>query len=105
MQSVFLGIGIDDMFVLAQCWSNISADPDSADLSLPEKLKATLKHAGVSITVTTVTDVFAFGLGALSVRRLFILYYLVYSLFRKCLGCKLFVCVQHCHWELFTFCR
>ena len=43
-------------------------DPLNADLSLPEKMGVTLKHAGVSITITTITDVFAFGIGAVSVR-------------------------------------
>ena len=62
------GIGIDDMFVIAQCWTNMRNDPLNADLSLPEKMGVTLKHAGVSITITTITEVFAFGIGATSVR-------------------------------------
>jgi len=65
---ICLGIGIDDMFVIAQCWSNMNNDPANALLSLPQKMGLTLKHAGVSITITTVTDVFAFGIGAASVR-------------------------------------
>merc|ERR1719483_85716 len=63
---ICLGIGIDDMFVIAQCWSNMNNDPANALLSLPQKMGLTLKHAGVSITITTVTDVFAFGIGAAS---------------------------------------
>ena len=37
--------------------------------SLPshERVAVALKHAGVAITITTVTDVFAFGIGAFSV--------------------------------------
>jgi len=60
-----LGIGIDDMFVIVQCLRNqkpISGQqPPVADL-----LGAALKHAGVSITVTSVTDVLAFGVGAVT---------------------------------------
>ena len=56
------------MFVIAQCWTNMRNDPLNADLSLPEKMGVTLKHAGVSITITTITDVFVFGIGATSVR-------------------------------------
>ena len=63
----YLGIGIDDMFVISQCWSNMKKDPCNTKLSLPDQMGVTLKHAGVSITITTVTDVFAFGVGAFSV--------------------------------------
>lgn len=57
------------MFVIVQCWSNINKDPSSAMKSTPEKIGLTLKHAGVSVTVTSVTDVFAFGVGAVTVRN------------------------------------
>jgi len=63
---ICLGIGIDDMFVIVQCWSNINKDPSSTMKSTPEKIGLTLKHAGVSVTVTSVTDVFAFGVGAVT---------------------------------------
>jgi len=61
-----LGIGIDDMFVIMQCWNNLKRDPATFGLSIPDKMGLTLKHAGVSVTVTSVTDVFAFGVGAVS---------------------------------------
>ena len=59
-----LGIGIDDMFVMAQCWANMKKKKLDEGLTHAEKLGTTLEHAGVAITVTTVTDVFAFGVGA-----------------------------------------
>jgi len=62
-----LGIGIDDMFVISQCWSNIQSDPLHKDIELSERIGKALKHAGVSITVTSLTDVFAFGVGAVTV--------------------------------------
>merc|ERR1719232_1746835 len=61
-----LGIGIDDMFVISQCWTNMAKDPLNAGLSLPDKMGIALKHAGVSVTVTSLTDVFAFGVGAVT---------------------------------------
>ena len=70
-----LGIGIDDMFVISQCWSNMKKDPSNTKLSLPDQMGVALKHAGVSITITTVTDVFAFGVGAFSVSFFFVMIY------------------------------
>lgn len=56
---LLLGLGIDDMFVIMQCWNNL--EPEDMKRTLPEKLGLSLKHAGVSITVTSLTDFFAFG--------------------------------------------
>ena len=55
------------MFVIVQCWSNVNKDSGSPMMSTAEKIGLTLKHAGVSVTVTSVTDVFAFGVGAVTV--------------------------------------
>ena len=54
------------MFVIVGAWQNLS----SAERSLPiqQRMALTLKHAGVSITVTSVTDIVAFGIGASTVR-------------------------------------
>ena len=59
-----LGIGIDDMFVITQCWNNLKASKPS--LSRERRLGLTLAHAGLSITVTSVTDIAAFGVGAVT---------------------------------------
>jgi len=59
-----LGIGIDDMFVIVQCWTNLRVE---ASTSITEKMGLALQHAGVSITVTSLTDIFAFGVGAISI--------------------------------------
>merc|ERR1719341_1896583 len=61
---IAIGIGIDDMFVIMECWYNMVFEPNTATLSLTEKIGRTLQHAGVSITVTSVTDVLAFALGS-----------------------------------------
>ncbi|TRY67572.1 hypothetical protein TCAL_07820 [Tigriopus californicus] len=60
-----LGIGIDDMFVIVQCWYNLS--PEEQKRGLKEKIGLTMQHAGVAITVTSLTDVFAFGVGAVTI--------------------------------------
>ena len=64
----YSGIGIDDMFVIVQCWTNMKRDPTTLGLSIADKMAIALKHAGVSVTVTSLTDVFAFGFGAVTVR-------------------------------------
>ena len=47
-----------------QCFDNLS-DEDRAK-PLPERFGLTMKHAGVAITITSVTDLLAFGIGASS---------------------------------------
>lgn len=63
---LLLGIGIDDMFVIVQCWRNLNQDSEAARLPLPERIGKAMRHAGVSVTVTSLTDVFAFGVGAVT---------------------------------------
>ena len=58
-----LGIGIDDMFVIMQCLNNVKRSRGAAATSVPDLMAETMAHAGVSITVTSVTDVVAFGVG------------------------------------------
>jgi Niemann-Pick C1 protein len=62
------GIGIDDMFVIMQCWNNLPQHEKTGH-SLQEKMAMTMQHAGVAISVTSLTDVFAFGVGAVTVRN------------------------------------
>lgn len=63
------GIGIDDMFVIVQCMTNLKSEPDYSKWSLDTKLGMALRHAGVSITVTSATDVVAFAVGAVTVKQ------------------------------------
>ena len=54
------------MFVILQCMSNLE-EQGKGTRSVKEKISLTMKHAGVAITVTSVTDVMAFGVGACTV--------------------------------------
>ena len=62
---LLLGIGVDDMYVIIQSLNSLSAEEKL--LPLHERIGKTLKHAGVSITVTSVTDMAAFFIGSTSV--------------------------------------
>ncbi len=56
------------MFVIVQSWNSFASAVDGADLS--HRFGVTLKHAGVAITVTSLTDFIAFAIGGLTVSKL-----------------------------------
>jgi hypothetical protein len=62
---LLLGIGIDDMFVIMQCWNCLT--PTERKLPFPARFGKTMERAGVAITVTSLTDVVAFGVGGVTV--------------------------------------
>lgn len=62
---LLMGLGVDDIFVLMSCWRQVEAMHTGC--SVPEKIGLMLKHAGSSITVTSITDVVAFLIGASTV--------------------------------------
>ena len=62
---LMLGVGIDDMFVIMQAWENLTAEEKKHDMVT--RFGIALNHAGVAITITSVTDLFAFAIGARSV--------------------------------------
>ncbi|KAL3271630.1 hypothetical protein HHI36_022104 [Cryptolaemus montrouzieri] len=59
---LLMGLGVDDMFVIMACYDDLSVDQKK--LPIPEVLGLMLKHAGVSITITSVTDILAFLIGS-----------------------------------------
>lgn len=59
--------GVDDMFVLMACWDDLTEEQKR--LPLHERVGLMLKHGGVSITVTSVTDILAFIVGSSTVSR------------------------------------
>ncbi|XP_050309697.1 protein patched homolog 1-like [Anthonomus grandis grandis] len=59
---LLMGLGVDDMLVIMTCWDELSVVEQR--LPLPERVGLMLKHAGVSITITSFTDVIAFIIGS-----------------------------------------
>jgi len=58
---LLLGIGVDDMFVITSQIDRL--DPA---MSVEEKMKKGISHAGASITITSLTNCIAFLLGSLT---------------------------------------
>ena len=65
MPFLMLGIGIDDMFVIIQCWDTLSEEEKKENLV--KRFGFLMKQAGAAITVTSATDVIAFGVGAFTI--------------------------------------
>lgn len=62
---LMLGIGVDDMFVVVQALENLK--PKEKKLPVEQRVALTMKSAGVSITVTSLTDIGAFLIGSTTV--------------------------------------
>ncbi|CAG0912381.1 unnamed protein product [Notodromas monacha] len=62
---LLLGIGVDDMFVIVQALKTLS--PTDKAIPVPQRIGYALKSAGVSITITSATDILAFGIGSTTV--------------------------------------
>ena len=63
---LLLGIGIDDMFVIVQCWDVLDTkyktrrntkERQEESIPLPERFGRTMSSAGAAITVTSFTDI------------------------------------------------
>jgi len=63
---LLLGIGVDDIFVIVQNWDNIGG-PDDREKNVADNIAKTMRKAGVSILVTSFTDICAFLIGATTV--------------------------------------
>ncbi|XP_068234451.1 patched domain-containing protein 3-like [Palaemon carinicauda] len=60
---LLIGLGVDDMFVIMAAWESVGHHK-GASVDLVERAGKTMRHAGVAITVTSLTDVTAFAVGA-----------------------------------------
>ncbi|XP_012536328.1 NPC intracellular cholesterol transporter 1 isoform X2 [Monomorium pharaonis] len=61
---MLLGLGIDDIFVFNASWKKIHTDESNLNKPLTERIGLALGHAGSAITITSLTDVVAFIIGA-----------------------------------------
>ncbi|XP_062585478.1 patched domain-containing protein 3-like isoform X2 [Saccostrea cucullata] len=64
MPFLVVGIGIDDMFILM---SGMADAPPLTKVSIKERMEFMMKKSGVAITITSLTDLLAFVIGATSV--------------------------------------
>ncbi len=60
LASVFLllGVGLDDTFVVLSAWRHTDSN-----LSVEDRMKECYKEAAVSITITSITNIFSFLVG------------------------------------------
>ncbi|VDN08148.1 unnamed protein product [Thelazia callipaeda] len=56
-----VAIGIDDMFVMNACWEQTN-QKDSAS----KRMSSMMAHAGVTISITNITDILSFAIGCVS---------------------------------------
>ena len=61
MPFLLIGIGVDDMFVICN-----ALDQTDLKASAAERIREAIKHAGPSITITSLTNTLAFAFGALN---------------------------------------
>ncbi|CAH2243068.1 jg2174 [Pararge aegeria aegeria] len=62
---LLMGLGVDDMFVMNACWKMVLAT--DVHKSTSAKVGLMLKHAGVSIVITSFTDIVALLIGAITI--------------------------------------
>nr|XP_053651755.1 patched domain-containing protein 3-like [Cherax quadricarinatus] len=60
---LLVGLGVDDMFVIMAAWEAAGCHKDVSGNYI-KRAGLTMRHAGVAITVTSLTDVTAFAVGA-----------------------------------------
>ncbi|XP_033628394.1 patched domain-containing protein 3-like isoform X1 [Asterias rubens] len=69
---LIIGIGVDDMFIMLAAWRKTSTR-----LTVEQRMREAFSEAAMSITITSVTDGLAFGIGTITVFksvRIFCLY-------------------------------
>ena len=97
------------MFVIVQCLSNFEdSDPKFADKTIDLLVGETLKHAGVAITITSLTDLVVFAVGAITVIfEMFLRFKIIpnfpFFLKRICLLCNHFVCIVLLEYFWYTY--
>merc|ERR1712130_231719 len=65
MPLILLAIGIDDAFVVVRALDNLTEEDNQKPME--QKFGKVMKHAGVSITITSLTNIVAFATGGITV--------------------------------------
>lgn len=73
---LLLALGVDDNFLIMASWKEIHTHKLNRNKPLEERIALMLGHAGSAISITSLTDVVAFIIGASTV-RLNLYFYLV----------------------------
>ena len=63
---LLMGLGVDDIFVIMACWRKVQSECQDGE-QLSKKIGLMLQHAGVSISITSLTDIVAFLVGGSTV--------------------------------------
>ncbi|VDM91874.1 unnamed protein product [Litomosoides sigmodontis] len=58
---LIIAVGVDDMFVMNACW-NQTCQTDT----VPKRMRDMMGHAGVTISITNITDILSFAVGCIS---------------------------------------
>ena len=64
--SYVLAVGVDNAFVIMTTWNRVHSA--NKDTSVEERIALTMQHAGVSISITSFSDLVAFACGISTVR-------------------------------------
>lgn len=70
---MLMGLGVDDTFVMMASWEEVISNEKNRKKPLSERIALALSHAGAAITVTSLTDVVAFIIGASTVSKISII--------------------------------
>ncbi|GLV43096.1 Patched-related [Carabus blaptoides fortunei] len=62
---LLMGLGVDDIFVIISFWNQLAVEQMRG--SLPQRIGYMLRHAGVSISLTSITDFMAFLVGSFTI--------------------------------------
>ncbi|KAH3806527.1 patched domain-containing protein 3-like isoform X2 [Dreissena polymorpha] len=66
MPFLIIGVGIDDMFILLSGLSGAQRETSEGEPTVEDRMKETMRAAGVGVTITSLTNVIAFMSGAWS---------------------------------------
>lgn len=61
---MLMGLGVDDIFVMMASWKQVLTHKQNREKTIEEKIGLMLSHAGAAISITSLTDVVAFIIGA-----------------------------------------